>query len=138
MRGHLRIARPPGVVFDAVVDEPSWNSGMSSVQWLTPPPVGVGTKYRAVLGRRWVTEVEFVEFDRPHRLRSRTTSSWLWTEGPLTFAEDGPGITRMSWDWEYRLIGRARLLAPLFRFVGGRWERANWMRMRSHVERQPP
>ena len=138
MRGQLRISRRPDVVFDAVVDEPSWNPGMSSVQWLTPPPVGVGSKYRAVLGGRWVTEVEFVEFERPHRLRSRTTSSWLWTEGPLTFEDDGEGATRMRWDWEYRLTGRARLLAPLFLIVGGRWERANWMRMRDYVERRQP
>ncbi|GGD18506.1 SRPBCC family protein [Nocardioides daphniae] len=138
MRGQLRIARPREVVFDAAVDEPSWNPAISSVEWLTPPPVGAGSRYRAVFGKRWVTDVELVELERPHLLRSRSTSSWLWSDGPLTFREEGPGVTVMSWDWEYRLLGRARVLAPLFRLVGGRWERANWKRMRDHVERQEP
>jgi hypothetical protein len=35
--------------------------------------------------------VELTEFDRPHRLGSRTTSSMMETSGTLTFAADGEG-----------------------------------------------
>ena len=52
--GHIRIAAPVGRVFDTVADtrnEPSFNPAMTGVELLTPPPVGLGTRFRARIGR---------------------------------------------------------------------------------------
>lgn len=135
MVGHVDIARPITEVFDLAVDEPSWNPAMTSATWLTPPPIGVGTRYEAVMGGRWRTAVEFTQYDRPRRLGSRTASPWLRTEGALTFSEQGDR-TRLSWEWTYTLHGFARLLAPVFAVVAGRWERRNWERFRDLVQRE--
>ena len=134
MVGQVAVARPVTEVFDRAVDEPSWNPAMSSVEWLTPPPLGAGSRYRAVMGGRWPMDVEITELDRPHRLASRTRSSWMSTEGALTFTEDPAGGTVLRWDWDYRLHGPVRLLGPAFAAVGGRWERKNWERLRDLVE----
>ena len=56
--------------------------------------------------------MELTEFDRPHRLGSRTTSSMMTTSGALTFEEQGDG-TLMRWDWQVHPHGWFRVL--------GRW-----------------
>ena len=56
--------------------------------------------------------VELTEFDRPHRLGSRTTSSMMETSGALTFTADNDG-TVMSWDWQVRPKGWLRTFGPL-------------------------
>ena len=70
--GPIRIAAPIERVFDTVADsrnEPSFNPAMSDVELLTPPPIGLGARFRARMGRAgMVMLVELTEFDRPHRL----------------------------------------------------------------------
>jgi NAD(P)-dependent dehydrogenase (short-subunit alcohol dehydrogenase family) len=134
MVGKVRVARPVAEVFDPAVDEPSWNPAMGSVRWLTPPPVGVGSRYRAVMGGRWPTDVELTGYDRPRWLSSRTRSSWLSTEGALTFTGDASRATVLAWDWGYRLHGAARVLGPAFAAVGGRWEGRSWERLPDLLE----
>ena len=77
--------------------------------------------------------VELSEFDRPHRLVSRTTSSMMQTSGVLTFAADGDG-TVMSWNWQVRPKGWMRMLGPLFGLLGGRMERRIWTSMKWYLE----
>ena len=75
---------------------------MTGVDLLTPPPVGLGTRFRARMGKTGMEMlVELTEFQRPHRLGSRTASSMMETSGTLTFAADGEH-TLMSWDWQVR------------------------------------
>ena len=135
--GHVRIAAPVEQVFDTVADsrnEPSFNPAMTSVELLTPPPIGRGTRFRARMGRAGTQMlVELTEFDRPHRLGSRTTSSMMETSGTLTFATEGTG-TVMGWDWQVRPKGWMRLLAPLLGPLGGRMERRIWTGLKSQVE----
>jgi hypothetical protein len=53
--GHIRIASPVERVFDTVADsrnEPSFNPAMTSMELLTPPPVGLGTRFRAAIPGR--------------------------------------------------------------------------------------
>ncbi len=133
MSGELRIARPVADVFDAAVDEPSWNPAMTAVDWLTPPPFGVGTRFRAVMGGRLDTLVEITEYERPRVLGSRTISPMMSTDGAVTFTPDADG-TVMRWDWRYRLNGPWRVLSPVFATVGGRWEESNWTRMKELLE----
>jgi polyketide cyclase/dehydrase/lipid transport protein len=83
--GHIRIAAPVGQVFDTVADsrhEPSFNPAMTGVELLTPPPIGLGTRFRARMGKAGMQMlVALTEFERPHRLGSRTTSSVMETSG---------------------------------------------------------
>lgn len=87
--GRVRIAAPLEQVFDTAADsrnEPSFNPTMTDVERLTPLPIGRGTHFRARLGRAGTPMlVELTEFNRPHRLGSRTTSSMMETSGALTF-----------------------------------------------------
>ena len=76
------------------------------------------------------------EFDRPHRLVSRTTSSMMQTSGVLTFAADGDG-TVMSWNWQVRPKGWMRMLGPLFGLLGGRMERRIWTSMKRYLVNTP-
>ena len=137
IEGAILINRPVKEVFDFVADsrnEPSFNSAMTGVELLTPLPIGRGTRFRARMGRAGTQMlVELTEFDRPHRLGSRTTSSMMDTSGALTFAADGDG-TVMSWDWQVHPKGWLRLLGPVFGPLGGRMERRIWASLKRHLE----
>jgi uncharacterized protein YndB with AHSA1/START domain len=126
-------------VFDAVVDEPSWNPAMRSATTITSPPPGAGSRYEVVmdLGRRGMPmQVEFTAFDPPNRLSSRTSSAVMTTTGEVTCTPDGDG-TLLAWDWEYRLRGAMRVGKPVFALLAGRWERRNWLRLRDLLEERP-
>jgi len=137
IEGEIWIGRPVEEVFDFVADsrhEPSFNPAMTGVELLTPLPMGRGTRFGAQMG--WAGTpmlVELTEFDRPHRLGSRTTSSMMHTSGALTFAADGDG-TVMSWDWQVRPGGWARMLGPPFGLRGGRMERRIGASMKRYLE----
>ncbi len=137
IEGEILIGRPVAEVFDFVADtrnEPSFNRAMTGVEMLTPLPIGRGTRFRARMGRAGRQMlVELTEFDRPHRLGSRTTSSMMDTSGALTFAADGEG-TVMSWNWQVRLRGWMRMLGPLFGPLGGRLERRIWTSLKRSLE----
>lgn len=107
---------------------------MAGVDLLTALPIGRGTRFSARMGRAGTQMlVELTEFDRPHRLGSRTTSSMMQTSGTLTFAADGDG-TVMSWDWQVRPKGWMRMLGPLVGPLGRRMERRIWTSMKRHLE----
>src|ERR1039458_943491 len=99
-----RIAAPVERVFDTAADsrnEPSFNPAMTGVVLFTPLPIGLGTRFRARMGK---AGGEMTEFERPHRLSSRAASSMMETTGGLTLAAEGGG-TVMSWDWQGRPRG---------------------------------
>ena len=137
IEGDIVIDRPVDAVFDYVADsrnEPSFNPAMAGVELLTPPPIGRGTRFRARMGRAGTQMlVELTEFDRPHRLGSRATSSMMQTSGALTFAPGGDG-TVMSWAWQVRPRGWMRMLGPLSGPLGGRMERRIWTRLKHQLE----
>jgi len=138
IEGEIVIRRPVEEVFDFVADsrnEPSFNPAMAGVELLTPLPIGRGTRFRARMGRAGTQMmVELTEFDRPHRLGSRTASSMMQTSGALTFAADGEG-TVMGWDWQVRPKGWMRMPGPLFGPLGGRMERRIWTGLKHQLEK---
>ena len=135
--GHIRIAAPVHRVFDTVADsrnEPSFNPAMTGAELLTPPPIGLGTRFRARMGKAGMKMlVELTEYERPHRLGSRTASSMMETSGTLTFAAEDQG-TIMSWDWQVRPKGWLRMLGPLSGPLGSRMERRIWTGLKHQLE----
>lgn len=135
--GHVRIRAPIERVFDTAADsrnEPSFNPAMRDSELLTPLPIGLGTRFRAHMGKaRTEMLVELTEFDRPSRLGSRTASPMMETSGALTFAADADG-TVMGWDWQVRPKGWLRLLGPLVGLLGGRMERRIWTGLKHMLE----
>jgi uncharacterized protein YndB with AHSA1/START domain len=136
---HLSIDAPIEMVFDTVADsrnEPSYNPSMNSVELLTPEPIGLGTRFRALMGNQKMEMlVEITEYERPHRLGSDTTSSMMNTSGAITFTESADGDqTVMAWDWQVQPKGWLRAIGPLFGPLGRRMERRIWTGLKQKVE----
>jgi hypothetical protein len=107
---------------------------MTYVELLTPLPIGTGTRFRAYLGKaRTEMLVELTDFDRPHLLGSRTTSSMMETSGALTLVSEGDG-TVMAWDWQARPKGWTQLFWPVFGLMGARMERKIWTGLKEQLE----
>lgn len=143
IHGSVEIARPVEVVFDAAADqrrEPSYNPSMRSCRKLTDGPVGRGTVFEAEMATRprplRVTST-ITHHDRPHVLG--THSEWTGTEvvGGLRFTGMGASRTLMTWDWDLRLHGLARLLTPFMLVAGPRLERRIWTGLKAHLEGEP-
>jgi len=135
--GRIHVAAPCELVFDTVADsrnEPSFNPAMHDVRLLTAPPVGLGSRFSARMGRAG-TEllVDITEFDRPHRLGSRTSSTLMTTAGSLTFTPAGEG-TDLAWDWQVRPRGWLRGLGPVVGMLGSRMERGIWTGLKNELE----
>lgn len=141
--GDVTIDAPVEAVFDMVADErnePTYNPRMARAEKVSVGPVGRGTTFVAEprgAGRLGEMTVEVLEYHRPHRLRTFVRSSYLEVDGVLTFAPVDGG-TRLRWDWDMGLVGPWRLLSPLLRVVGPRWERRNWLGLKEHMEARRP
>ncbi len=135
--GWLSITAPIEKVFDTIADsrnEPRFNPSMTSVELLTPEPVGLGTRFRAFMGNRGlVMLVELTGFQRPHLISSRTTSAVMDTSGTLTFTTDGES-TIMAWDWQVHPRGWLRVLGPVFGPLGARMKRRIWTGLKRMLE----
>ena len=137
--GEVTIAAPVEEVFDMVADErnePRYNPRIAAVRKLGPEPVGVGARFVAEpagTGRSGEMTLTIQEYDRPFHLHNVVESSYMRVDGTLTFDEVGGG-TRLAWDWDMRLVGAWRLLAPVLALVGPSWERRNWVGLKDYVE----
>ena len=139
IKGRLSIAAPIETVFDTVADtrnEPSYNPAMTSVELLTPEPIGVGTRFQALMGEQeFEMLVDVTEYERPHRYGVETTSFILETSGTITFRQDGTS-TIMAWDWTVHPKGWLRALGPLFGPLARGMERKIWKSMKAMLERE--
>ena len=111
---------------------------MSSVEQLTPGPIGLGTRFRAVVtsrGRPVEMVIEYTAYERPRRLSSWTRMAAMDIRGTLTF-DPVPEGTRMRWHWELAPHGFLRLLAPLVARMGRRQEEAIWAGLKRVLEGQ--
>jgi hypothetical protein len=129
-------------VFDMVADErnePRYNPRIVRAQKTSQGPVGRGTRFTAQpkgMGTRGVMTIEVLDCDRPGRLATSIRSSYMDANGTLTFAQVEDG-TRMRWSWDMTLRGAARVLSPLLRAVGPRWEYRNWAGLKQFMENRP-
>jgi hypothetical protein len=137
--GEIMIHRPVEEVLDFVADErnePRYNPRMLSSEKLSPGPVGLGSRFRAVMqsrSRRTTMTTEFTGHDRPRRLASTSRLSTMEIRGILTF-DPVPGGTRMRWSWDLEPRGPLELLAPVVARIGARQERAIWTNLKRLLE----
>jgi hypothetical protein len=143
IKGEIVIDRRVEEVFDFVSDErnePCYNPQMTFVEQVSDGPIGLGSRFRAVVrsgGRPVPMEIELTAFERPVRLGSRATMSGMVTDGELTFEGVGES-TLMRWSWDVRPEGALRMLAPLVGWIGDRQERRVWSGLKSCMEAGRP
>lgn len=142
VEGEIVIERPVEAVFDFVADErnePKYNARMTGARMVSPEPIGVGSRFQAVMtgpGGPAELMIEFTSFERPHCLSSRTHLSNMEIEGRLIF-EPIPEGTRMRWVWDLQPRGFLRVLGPVVRRVGDRQERETWTALKRVLEAGP-
>jgi hypothetical protein len=141
--GEIVIAAPLEQVFDMVADErnePRYNPRIVRAEKTSEGPVGRSARFIAQpkgMGTKRVMTIEILDYDRPHRLATSIRSSYMDVDGILTFARIDGG-TRMRWSWDMRLRGVMRVLSPLVRAIGPRWEYRNWVGLKQFMESGTP
>lgn len=89
------VARPPEAVFDYMTDPSKladWQTTKTSVEQLTEGTPRLGTRFRERTkpprGKEFEQITEFVEFDRPSRLRVHVVEGPQPIDGTWTFEPD--------------------------------------------------
>lgn len=104
---------------------PEWYVNITSVEWQTAPPLGVGSRVAFVaqfLGRRLAYTYEVVELVPGERLVMRTAEGPFPMETTYTWESLGQGQTRMTLRNRGEPRGFGKLAAPL---MVGAMRRAN-------------
>jgi uncharacterized protein YndB with AHSA1/START domain len=113
------IARPRADVAAFAADPgnaTSWYENINSVRWETEPPLEVGSRIAFVatfLGRRLTYTYEIRELVAGERLVMSTAQGPFPMETTYTWADEGPGATRMTLRNRGEPAGFARVGAPL-------------------------
>ena len=108
MRAGRRYAGDPS-------NAPEWYGNVTSVRWLTPPPVDVGSRLDFVarfLGRTLEYTYEVIEYG-PHRLVMRTAQGPFPMETTYTWQPEGESSTRMALRNRGEPAGFAKVTAPV-------------------------
>ena len=115
----IDLAQPPRVVWAFAADPdnaPRWYANIESVEWVTTPPMAVGSRVAFVasfLGRRLAYTYEIREFVEAQRLVMSTDEGPFPMETTYTFDELGSGGTRMTLRNRGEPSGFGRLAAPV-------------------------
>ena len=123
----IEIACPRAVVAEYAFDPdtaPEWYVNIKAVEWVTDPPVAVGSRVAFVaqfMGKRLAYTYEFVELEAAERLVMRTAEGPFPMETTYTLADAGEG-TRMTLRNRGEPTGFSRLMAP---FMSWMMRRAN-------------
>ncbi|MBI1375960.1 MAG: ATPase [Frankiales bacterium] len=98
----ITIHRPPDVVSAFAADPsnaPDWYANIDAVEWLTPSPVGVGSRmaFQArFLGRRLSYTYEVVDYVAGVRLTMRTSQGPFSMQTTYEWHDQGDGSTTMT------------------------------------------
>jgi uncharacterized membrane protein len=128
VQSEIVIGRPCDQVAAYAADPsraPDWYVNISSVEWLTDPPVRVGSRMAFVarfLGRRLAYTYEIVEYVPGERLVMRTAQGPFPMETTYTWRADSDDRTRMTLRNRGEPAGFSRLAGP---FVAVAMRRAN-------------
>jgi uncharacterized protein YndB with AHSA1/START domain len=118
---------------------PDWYANISSVEWRTPPPVGVGSRMDFVatfLGRRLAYTYEVAEFDPGRRLVMRTADGPFPMETTYTWEPVDDG-TRMTLRNRGRPSGFSAVAGPFMVAAMRRANRKDLAALKDRLERRP-
>jgi len=118
---------------------PDWYANISSVEWRTPPPVGVGSRMDFVatfLGRRLAYTYEVAEFDPGLRLVMRTADGPFPMETTYTWEPVDDG-TRMTLRNRGRPSGFSAVAGPCMAAAMRRANRKDLAALKDRLERRP-
>lgn len=114
----VTIARPVEDVFAVLSDVenvPRWSSSTVEEKLITPGPLRVGSRRRAVIktvaGRTMVNEAEMVELEPNRRMVVELVDSPIPTRIDIAFAATN-GATRLDWTAKFSFRGVLRLFGP--------------------------
>ena len=136
----IEIDRPRTEVARFVEDPtnaPVWYVNIASVEWETPPPLGVGSRLAFVarfLGRHLAYTYEIVELIPGDRLVMRTTQGAFPMETTYTWTAVGEDRTRMSLRNRGEPSGFASVGAPLMAAAMRRANRTDLRRLKALLE----
>ena len=134
------IDRPPAQVAGYAADPgtaPEWYANINSVEWVTEPPLRVGSRmnFEAVfLGRTLRYTYEIVEYEPGTRLVMRTAQGPFPMETTYTWEPAGSG-TRMTLRNRGEPAGFSRMAAPMMAAAMRRANRADLARIKALLER---
>jgi uncharacterized membrane protein len=118
---------------------PEWYANIASVEWQTPPPVGIGSRMDFVatfLGRRLAYTYEVVEMVPGERLVMRTAQGPFPMETTYTWQALDPDSTLMSLRNRGRPTGFSRIVAPFMAAAVRRANHADLARLRTLLEQR--
>ncbi|WP_324276379.1 SRPBCC family protein [Blastococcus brunescens] len=116
---------------------PEWYVNIASVEWETPPPVGVGSRMAFVarfLGRRLAYTYEVVELVPGERLVMRTAQGPFPMETTYTWQAVDDGATRMTLRNTGRPSGFAGMAAPVMAAAMRRANRKDLAALKGRLE----
>jgi uncharacterized membrane protein len=119
---------------------PTWYVNIQSVEWLTPPPVAVGSRMAFVarfLGRRLAYTYEVVALEPGERLVMRTAEGPFPMETTYTWEAVDAGRTRMGLRNRGEPTGFSRIAAPLMAMAMRRATTADLAALKGILERRP-
>ncbi len=137
------IDRPVEVVAEFVGDPghaPEWYVNITSVRWLTRPPVQVGSRMDFVarfLGRTLAYTYEVTELVPLRRMVMRTAQGPFPMETTYTWEPDGPGSTRMTLRNRGEPEGFSRVAGPVMATAMRRANTKDLARLKRLLESQP-
>ena len=116
---------------------PEWYANISSVEWLTAPPVAVGSRMSFVagfLGRRLAYTYEVAELEPGRRLVMRTADGPFPMETTYTWESTDDGATRMTLRNRGRPSGFAAVTGPVMAAAMKRANNADLARLKELLE----
>ncbi|WP_433626841.1 SRPBCC family protein [Nocardia sp. CA-120079] len=116
---------------------PRWYANIDRIEWQTEPPLRIGSRMEFVarfLGRQLVYTYEVVEYTPGERLVMRTAEGPFPMETTYTWADAGPGRTRMTLRNTGTPSGFGKLAAPIMKAAMRRANRADLAQLRTLLE----
>ncbi|HEX6328882.1 MAG TPA: SRPBCC family protein [Jiangellaceae bacterium] len=120
---------------------PQWYSNIKSIEWRTPPPLGVGSELGFVaqfLGRRLVYTYEVIELVPGRRLVMRTAQGPFPMETSYTWETVDGTRTRMSLRNRGNPRGFARITEPVMAAAVRRANQKDLARLKRLLESRGP
>lgn len=123
------------------INAPEWYANIRSIEWRTPPPLGVGSRLDFVaqfLGRRLVYTYEVIELLPGRRLVMRTAQGPFPMETTYTWEPVDGTRTKMSLRNRGNPSGFARITEPVMAAAVRRANQKDLARLKRLLESRDP